>query len=218
MLGVMLARLAGMVSGMRRMAMRRMGVMTGHLVGVGLVMLGSLAMVLGGVLMMLGRGVMVLDDLFLGHDDLHGGECARPARPARRAAILGGRCCAAVTARCQSRWIVGELESSVRRDAEAALPEFAAAPLAHVAAELVLGPHELGVVVLAAHRSAAAAGIVALRELRAIRGMDGKGDSVVEDDALDIGDAWHAERREFLPELSWQDVTEPGAYVVSDEL
>jgi hypothetical protein len=61
-----------------------MGVMTGLLVGVGLVMLGSLAMVLGGVLMMLGRGVMVLDDLFLGHDDLHGGECAAGSAGAAR--------------------------------------------------------------------------------------------------------------------------------------
>src|SRR4030088_2078418 len=96
------------------------------------------------------------------------GVSARPARPARRVAILGGRCCAAVTARCQSRWIVGAPDASVRRDAEAALPEFARPPLADVAAELVLGPHELGVVVVAAHRPAAAAAIVALRELRAV--------------------------------------------------
>jgi hypothetical protein len=73
-LGVMLARLAGVVGGVLRMAVRRMGVMTGLLVGVGLVMLGGLAMVPGGVLMMLGRGVMMLDDLFLGHDDLREGE------------------------------------------------------------------------------------------------------------------------------------------------
>src|SRR5450755_3123430 len=68
----------------------------------------------------------------------------------------------------QCRGIVEGLKSSVGRDAEAALPEFAAAPLAHVAAQLVLGPHELGVVILAAHRSAAASVIAALRELRAI--------------------------------------------------
>ena len=82
-LGVMLARLAGMVSGMRRMAMRRMGVMTGLLVGVGLVMLGGFAMVLGGVLVMLGCGVMMLDDLFFGHDDLREG--GRRGRLGRRA-------------------------------------------------------------------------------------------------------------------------------------
>src|SRR5713101_2487070 len=69
------------------------------------------------------------------------------------------------------RWcrrIVGRLKSSVRCDAEAALPEFAGPPLTDVAAELVLGLHELGVVTLAAHHSAAASAIVALRELRAI--------------------------------------------------
>src|SRR5258708_24661986 len=64
--------------------------------------------------------------------------------------------------------MVGGPKSSVRRDAEAALPEFARPPLADVAAELVLGLHELGVVVVAAHRPAAAAAIVALRELRAV--------------------------------------------------
>ena len=36
---------------------------------------------------------------------------------------------------------------SVRRDAKAALPEFAAAALADIAAEFVLGPDEAGVVV-----------------------------------------------------------------------
>jgi hypothetical protein len=82
-LGVMLARLAGMVGGMRRMAMRRMGVMTGLLVRVGLVMLGSLAMVLGGVLVMLGGGVVMLDDLVFGHDDLREG--GRRGRHGQRA-------------------------------------------------------------------------------------------------------------------------------------
>jgi hypothetical protein len=71
MLGVMLARLAGMMGGVRRMAMRRMGVMRGLLVAVRLVVLGGFAMVLGGVLMMLGRGVVMLDDLVFGHDALH---------------------------------------------------------------------------------------------------------------------------------------------------
>jgi hypothetical protein len=83
MLGVMLARLAGMVRGVRRMTVCRMGVMTGLLVGVGLVMLGGLAMVLCGVLVMLGCGVMMLDDLFFGHDDLREG--GRRGRLGRRA-------------------------------------------------------------------------------------------------------------------------------------
>jgi branched-subunit amino acid ABC-type transport system permease component len=67
-LGVMLARLAGVMGGVRRMAMRRMGVMRGLLVAV---RLGGFAMVLGGALMMLGRGVVMLDDFVFGHDALH---------------------------------------------------------------------------------------------------------------------------------------------------
>jgi hypothetical protein len=70
MLGVMLARLAGVMSGMRRMTVRRMGVVGGLFGCVGVVMLGRLAMVLGGMLVMLGRGVVMLDDLVFGHDDL----------------------------------------------------------------------------------------------------------------------------------------------------
>jgi hypothetical protein len=86
MLGVMLARLAGVVGGVLRMAVRRMGVMTGLLVGVGFVMLGCFAMMLGGVLMMLGCGVMMLDDPILGHDDLREGErrCRQRRRDAQR--------------------------------------------------------------------------------------------------------------------------------------
>ena len=52
------------------MAVRRMGVVCGFFVGIGLVMLGGLAMVLGGVLVMLGCGVVMLDDLVFGHGDL----------------------------------------------------------------------------------------------------------------------------------------------------
>jgi hypothetical protein len=84
MLGVMLARLAGVMGGVLRMAVRRMGVMTGLFVRVSLVMLGGLAMVLGSMLMMFGRGVVVLDDLFFGHDDLLEGE--RRCRLGRRGA------------------------------------------------------------------------------------------------------------------------------------
>jgi hypothetical protein len=71
MLGVMLARLAGMMGGVRGMAVRRVRVMCGLLVRVRFVMLGGLAMMLGGVLVMLGRGVVMLYDLVLGHDALH---------------------------------------------------------------------------------------------------------------------------------------------------
>jgi hypothetical protein len=81
MLGVMLARLAGVMGGMSRMAVRRMSVMRGLLGRVSLVMLGSLAVVLGGMLVMFGRGVVMLYDLFLGHIDLRGG-CRRHCRRA----------------------------------------------------------------------------------------------------------------------------------------
>jgi len=73
MLGVVLARLAGVMGGMRRMAVRRMSVVGGLLVVVALVMLGGLAVVPGGVLVVFGCGVVMLDDLFLGHRDLRGG-------------------------------------------------------------------------------------------------------------------------------------------------
>jgi hypothetical protein len=82
-LGVMLARLAGVMGGVRRMAMRRMGVMRGLLVAVRLMVLGGFAMVLGGVLMMLGRCVVVLDDFVFGHDALHpvSSDCESIATP-----------------------------------------------------------------------------------------------------------------------------------------
>jgi hypothetical protein len=71
MLGVMLARLAGVMGGVRGMAVRRMGVVGGLLVRVRFVVLGGFAMVFGGVLVMLGRGVVMLYDLVFGHDVLH---------------------------------------------------------------------------------------------------------------------------------------------------
>jgi hypothetical protein len=86
MLGVMLARLAGVVRGVRRMTVRRMSVMRGLFVRVGVVMLGCLAMVLGGMLMMLGRGVVMFYDLVFGHDDLREG--GRRGRLSRRGARL----------------------------------------------------------------------------------------------------------------------------------
>ena len=58
-LGVMLARLAGMVRGL--------------FVRVGLMMLGCFAMMLGGMLVMFSRSVVMLDDLVLGHGDLRVG-------------------------------------------------------------------------------------------------------------------------------------------------
>jgi hypothetical protein len=95
LLGVVLARLAGMVSGVRRMAMGRVRVMRGLLVSVGFMVLGSFAMVLGGVLMVLGGSVVMIDDLVFGHRDLRGDT-----------ATLGGACCMKVTGRCRCRWIV----------------------------------------------------------------------------------------------------------------
>ncbi len=86
MLGVMLARLARMVSGMSRVAVRGVGVVCGLLVRVGVVMLGSLAMMLGGVLVMVGGSVVMLDDLVLGHDALRLGD--RPADDRRRGTRL----------------------------------------------------------------------------------------------------------------------------------
>jgi hypothetical protein len=70
-LDVMLARLAGVMGGVRGMAMRRMGMVRGLLVAVRLVVLGGFAMVLGRVLVMFGRSVVMLDDLVFGHDALH---------------------------------------------------------------------------------------------------------------------------------------------------
>jgi hypothetical protein len=76
-LDVMLARLAGVMGGVRGMAMRRMGMVRGLLVAVRLVVLGGFAMVLGRVLVMFGRSVVMLDDLVFGHDALHpvSGDC-----------------------------------------------------------------------------------------------------------------------------------------------
>ncbi len=71
MFGVVLAGLAGVVEGMSRVAVGRMGVVRGLLVSIGLVVLGCLAMMLGGMLMVLGRVGVMFDDLLLGHEDLH---------------------------------------------------------------------------------------------------------------------------------------------------
>ena len=76
-LGVMLARLAGVMGGVVGMAVRGMGVMRRLLVGIGVMMLGRLAMVLGGMLVMLSRRIVMLDDLVLGHADLRVGRCRR---------------------------------------------------------------------------------------------------------------------------------------------
>src|SRR5689334_21317980 len=95
MLGVVLARLARMMGGMGRMAVRRMRMVGGLLVRIGFMMPGGLAVVLGGVLVMLGGGVVVLDDLVLGHGTSVTGDDT-----------LVGRCCTAVSGRCHHRWIV----------------------------------------------------------------------------------------------------------------
>ncbi|MBS0219389.1 MAG: hypothetical protein JSR91_01485 [Proteobacteria bacterium] len=71
MLGVVLAGFAGVMDGVCRMAVRRVGMVRCRLMGIGLMMPGCFAMMLGRVLMMLGRMVVMLDDLLLGHGDLH---------------------------------------------------------------------------------------------------------------------------------------------------
>jgi hypothetical protein len=93
MLGVMLARLAGVVRGVGGMAVRRMGVVRGGLVRIRFVMLGCLAMMLGGVLVMLGCSVVMLDDLVFGHDALHpvNGEAAASSPADSRKVMLHGR-------------------------------------------------------------------------------------------------------------------------------
>ena len=76
-LGVMLARLAGVVSGMGGMAVRRMRVVRCLLVMVRLMMFGGFAVMLCGVFVMLRCGMVMLDDLVFGHDALHqvSGDC-----------------------------------------------------------------------------------------------------------------------------------------------
>ena len=86
MLGVVLARFARVMSGVRGMAVRGVRVVTGLLVIVVLVMGGRLAMVLGGMLVMLGRGGVVLDDLVLGHDALRLVNAVPTTGPARSSA------------------------------------------------------------------------------------------------------------------------------------
>jgi hypothetical protein len=77
MLGVVLARFAGMVRGVRGMAMRGVRMVRGLLMAVGLVMLGRFAMVACCMFVMVGRGLVMLDDLVFGHDAL------RPVLPRR---------------------------------------------------------------------------------------------------------------------------------------
>jgi hypothetical protein len=97
MLGVVLARLAGMVRRVRGVAMRGMRVVGGLFVAVGFVMLGRFAMMTSRMLVMVGGGLMVLDDLFLRHGALRlvrltGNRCD--------ALTLGMRRCRRVTAAC----------------------------------------------------------------------------------------------------------------------
>jgi hypothetical protein len=77
MLGVVLARLGGVMSGMRRMAMSGMRMMGRGLVRLGIVMLGRFAMVLGRMLVMFGSSLVMINDLLLGHGDLLGERMAR---------------------------------------------------------------------------------------------------------------------------------------------
>ena len=55
------------------MTVRRMGMVRGLLVRIGLMMLGCFAMMLGGMLVMLGSFLVMLDDLVFGHGDLRRG-------------------------------------------------------------------------------------------------------------------------------------------------
>src|SRR5262249_7971737 len=98
----MLARLAGMVSGVRRVTVRRMGVVAGLLVSVGFVMLGGLAMMASGALVVLGGRVVMLDDLVFGHGALR----------QVNSLSLGGGCCMAVTAHCGRCLLPGERDQS----------------------------------------------------------------------------------------------------------
>jgi hypothetical protein len=77
MLGVVLARFGGVMSSVRRMAMRGMSMMGRGLVRVGVVMLGRFAVVLGRVLVVLGSSLVMINDLLLGHSDLLGERMAR---------------------------------------------------------------------------------------------------------------------------------------------
>ena len=77
MLGVVLARLGGVMSSVRRMTMRGMRMMGRSLVRFGVVMLGRFAVVLGRVLVMLGGSLVMIDDRLLGHGDLLGERMAR---------------------------------------------------------------------------------------------------------------------------------------------
>ena len=64
MLGVMLARLAGMVGGVLRMTVRRMGVVSGFLVAPGFVMLSRHFVMFGRLLVMIRRFAVMLCCLF----------------------------------------------------------------------------------------------------------------------------------------------------------
>ena len=72
MLGVVLARFAGVMRGMRRVAMRRMCMVGGFFVSIRFVVLGRFAMMLCSFLVMVCGGTMMLDDLVLRHVHLLG--------------------------------------------------------------------------------------------------------------------------------------------------
>ena len=72
MLGVVLARFARVMGGVRGMAVRGVRMVAGLLVVVGRVMRCGFAMMPRGMLVVFGGGVVVLDDPVLGHDALRG--------------------------------------------------------------------------------------------------------------------------------------------------
>lgn len=67
MLGVMLARLAGMMRGVCRVAVRGVRMVRGLFMRIRLVVLGCFAMMLCSFLVMVCSGTMMLDDLVLRH-------------------------------------------------------------------------------------------------------------------------------------------------------
>ena len=66
-LGVVLASLASVMNGVRRMSMRRMCMVSRRFVGIRLMMFGGFTMVLGGVFVMFRSGFVMFDKLVLWH-------------------------------------------------------------------------------------------------------------------------------------------------------
>ena len=92
MIGVMLARLAGMIGGVAAVGGKGHDAPPFHAHWT--MVLGGLAMMLGSMLVMLGRGIVMLDDLVLA---MVTSVWARCRRLGRRAPTQGGACCMRAT-------------------------------------------------------------------------------------------------------------------------